>query len=111
MRCPNCRCYVPMSMNYCGYCGYYFEDGSARTLSVTEAYADRFYGDSDYYGFYGNSGELALRGGYHKGYSYSWSTQQARDTETFSFQAVMELLLGVCAIFLLLIIALLVLLI
>lgn len=111
MRCPNCRCYVPMSMSFCDYCGYRFEEGSARTLSVTEAYADRFYGDSDYYGYYGNSGELALGDSYHKGYSYSWSIPTARETETFSFQMVMALLLGLCAIFLLMIIALLVLLI
>lgn len=111
MRCPNCRCYVPMSMEYCGYCGYRFEDGSARTLSVTEAYADRFYSDSDYYGYYGVSQELAVKGDYHKGYSYSWSTAEARKTETFSFLTVMALLLGLCAVFLLLIMALLILLI
>lgn len=111
MRCPNCRCYVPLSMTFCDYCGYRFEEGSARTLSITEAYADRFYSNSDYYGYYGNSGELALEDSYYKGYSYSWSTLPERETETFSFRMVMALLLGLCAAFLLIIIALLALLI
>ena len=37
MKCPNCRCVVPGSMKYCSYCGFRFENDSARTVSVTEA--------------------------------------------------------------------------
>ena len=41
MKCPNCRCVVPGSMKYCSYCGFRFDNGSARTVSVTEAYSGR----------------------------------------------------------------------
>ena len=76
MKCPNCRCVVPGSMKYCSYCGFRFDNGSARTVSVTEAY----------------SGRLPLR-----------------EPDFFYFQLPVILLLGLCAVFLLFIIALLVL--
>ena len=58
MKCPNCRCVVPGSMKYCSYCGFRFDNGSARTVSVTEAYSGRLYREPAYYGGYGWSQEL-----------------------------------------------------
>lgn len=59
MRCPNCRCIVPGSMNFCSYCGYMFPGGYEKTLTIDEAYrqetaADRYryvYPPSDDYSF------------------------------------------------------------
>lgn len=38
MRCPNCKCMVPGSMNFCSYCGYMFPGGGEKTLTIDEAY-------------------------------------------------------------------------
>ena len=63
MKCPNCRCIVPNNVSRCTYCGYDFMSGSAKTLTIEEAYkfktydydyncdnyADEFYAYDDYY--------------------------------------------------------------
>ena len=60
---PNCRCIVPNNVSRCTYCGYDFMSGSAKTLTIEEAYkfktydydyncdnyADEFYAYDDYY--------------------------------------------------------------
>ena len=38
MKCPNCRCIVPNNVSRCTYCGYDFMSGSAKTLTIEEAY-------------------------------------------------------------------------
>lgn len=72
MKCPNCRCIVPGNMYYCSYCGYEFSTGSAKTLTVEEAYDDSYYYDyyTDYnssMGYYNNAfdgyGEYLMREG------------------------------------------------
>lgn len=47
MKCPNCRCIVPNNVSRCTYCGYDFMSGSARTLTIEEAYNFKTY-DYDY---------------------------------------------------------------
>ncbi len=54
MKCPNCRCVVPGNTDSCSYCGYEFSSGSAETLSIEEAYYDKFY-EGDYRDFPFNS--------------------------------------------------------
>ena len=63
MKCPNCRCIVPNNVSRCTYRGYDFMSGSAKTLTIEEAYkfktydydyncdnyADEFYAYDDYY--------------------------------------------------------------
>lgn len=107
MRCPNCRCVIPGSMRFCSYCGYRFRDGSAPTLSVTEAYSDRQYQGSAYYARRGYSQELTAE----PYTAYSYRRQEADNTEPYSFpmELVMVVLLGLCAVFMLIIMALLVL--
>ena len=46
MKCPNCRCIVPNNVSRCTYCGYDFMSGSAKTLTIEEAYKFKTY---DYY--------------------------------------------------------------
>lgn len=38
MKCPNCRCIVPGSLSVCNYCGYDFNTGSTKTVSVEKYY-------------------------------------------------------------------------
>lgn len=47
MKCPNCRCIVPNNVSRCTYCGYDFMSGSAKTLTIEEAYKFKTY-DYDY---------------------------------------------------------------
>ena len=105
MKCPNCRCIVPESMEYCTYCGYRFEDGSARTVSVTEAARERLNSQAEYY--YGYSQELARV--HYPSYYYSAPNTDRQGFSRFSFEVLVTLMLGICAVLLLLIIALLVL--
>ena len=107
MKCPNCRCVVPGSMKYCSYCGFRFDNGSARTVSVTEAYSARLYREPAYYGGYGWSQELAAN--QYAAYSGGDIPEPLREPDYFYFQLPVILLLGLCAVFLLFIIALLVL--
>ena len=107
MICPNCRCVVPGSMRYCSYCGYSFRDGSAPTLSVTDAHADRFYQKSAYYAPRGYSQELTAEP--YNVYSYRWQENETREPNSFPFELTMIALLGLCAVFMLIIMALLVL--
>lgn len=46
MKCPNCRCIVPNNVDRCTYCGYEFMSGTAKTLTIEEAYRFKTY---DYY--------------------------------------------------------------
>lgn len=41
MKCPNCRCIVPGSLSVCNYCGYNFNTGSTKTVSVGKYGDDR----------------------------------------------------------------------
>lgn len=107
MKCPNCRCVVPGSMKYCSYCGFRFENDSARTVSVTEAYSGRLYREPAYYSGYGWLQELTAN--QYAAYSGGDISEQLWEAEYLSFQLPVILLLGLCAVFLLFIIALLVL--
>lgn len=104
MKCPNCRCTVPGSMYYCSYCGYRFDDGSAYTIPVTEAYNDRLYTQSEYY--YSYSQELSGTG-YSDNYYYH-EPQLSLIDMYFSFETFVSIILGLCSVFLLMILALLV---
>lgn len=72
MMCPNCRCHVPSTADYCAYCGYEFDDGDSVTLPVTPRRQTRrvsgnrrFYHDDYYYRYRGLSQELSgCYGGY-----------------------------------------------
>lgn len=106
MRCPNCRCFVPKSMNFCSYCGYEFSEGTAKTLTIEEAYADRFYRESDYYAYIDYSNELTYEQLYGE-YSYSWSPQRIKKTNEITTEMVLVLIAGVSSVFLLIILAIL----
>lgn len=136
MRCPNCRCVVPERMTYCGYCGYEFLSGVAKTLTVDESYADRFYGEpnyynrydypqntayDNYYGRYGYSRELSYdkysgRCGYSQdlayesfygGYGYR-QPQQTGNADSLSLEAELALVAGTGVVFLLIFTAILI---
>lgn len=75
MKCPNCRCIVPNNVSRCTYCGYDFMSGSAKTLTIEEAYkfktydydyncdnyADEFYAYDDYYNCESYKQKMRLR--------------------------------------------------
>lgn len=107
MKCPNCRCIVPSTMEYCSYCGYRFDDGSAYTIPVIEAYRDRLYTKSEYY--YGYSRELSGVG-YTNSYYYTESQPSYNDFY-FPFETIVTVMLGLCSVLLLMILVLLIMLI
>lgn len=107
MICPNCRCIVPGTMKKCLYCGYRFDNGSAYTVSVTEAYRDRLYSIPEYY--HGYSQELSVAGGNNTNYYYE--SQSSFNDMFFSFETFVTVMLGLCTVLLLMILALLILLI
>lgn len=136
MICPNCRCVVPGRMTYCGYCGYEFSSGAAKTLTVEESCDDRFYRQSDYcndYNYplnpaydtpsrrYGYSRDLAYDGGFRRygcsrnlayerfydGYGYAEQPYQA-EKQALSTEAELALVAGIGSVFLLVFIAILI---
>ena len=114
MRCPNCRCIIPGSANKCAYCGFRMETGSMRRITISEAYGDGFFGKPERFrheGSRGASGELTYNRVYQNGYASSRYARETEESDGISFQTLATLLLGMCAVFLLLLIALLLLLI
>lgn len=108
MRCPNCRCYVPESMERCDYCGYRFEKGNSKTIHVSGSYADDYCGYQFNYRNYGNSQELAVGGYYGNGRMPGVFRDDTSESEILLFQTIITVLLGLCVVSLLFIIALLV---
>lgn len=107
MKCPNCRCVVPSTMEYCYYCGFRFDDGSAYTIPVTEEYRDRLFTKSEYY--YGYSRELSGAG--YTNPNYYPESQSSFGEMLFPFEIVVTIMLGLCSVLLLMILVLLIMLI
>lgn len=108
MRCPNCRCYVPESMDRCDYCGYRFDDGGSKTIPAARSYKNRHSGYSYDHRSFGNSQELAVGGYYGNGGLSGMFTEDTSESEILLFQTIITILLGLCVLSLLFIIALLV---
>lgn len=59
MKCPNCRCIIPSTLEVCSYCGYelvagcmntYKVDGYSNNSRNNTSYYDNYYADDSYYG-------------------------------------------------------------
>lgn len=112
MKCPNCRCVIPQSMAYCGYCGYKLPDGSEKTLTVDKIYAgdmitpDNSYNEYDGY-FCNNGSQNFSQDNDFSGYGSS--SQNIGKADTLTEDMIYILIAGVCISALLIVLALLIL--
>lgn len=74
MKCPNCRCIIPSTLEVCSYCGYEIVAGCKNTYKVDDysnngrystSYYDNYYATDTYYGY----------GGYYPQEDYSYDQQ------------------------------------
>ncbi len=105
MRCPNCRCVVPLNSAHCCYCGYSFQYDSAKTLSVNELYDDMVT-KTDYYNFsYAEDNSI-----YNQGYSVNDENYVSESSDRISIEIMLIIFFGLCFVFLLFLIDILILL-
>lgn len=118
MMCPNCRCFVPESMSRCHYCGYEFPEGSTKTVRAEDMYRNRLLEHGDYDGYYSDGYHRVpynkdARSGYYPTryevyYYYPGNTPAQKNND--KLRILLVLCLGLSAVTILLLLALLILL-
>lgn len=103
MMCPNCRCFIPKSMSFCGYCGYQLSEGTEKTLAVYGAYDNGFGRESDYCGYNGCSQDLS-----YDIFYYRCSAQTVTEPDALTDETVLMLIAGAGSAVLLIILAILI---